>query len=177
MDGAISEGKFVITDSGVDVLVNELKIKHQMDLRASNLENSRDMLPSNVSHKYYTTFYYAETFGSHGVKSLRKIFTDLADPNNYPMYMHCTYGNDRTGTIVYLMGAVLGMDEKDLYTEWALSTFFSGTSFEKEMTEFLEIVQSYQGETLKDKISNYLISIGVTQEELDSFRNIMLSAE
>ena len=177
MDGAISQGKFVITEKGVDTLVNELKIKLQMDLRASNLENAKDLLPPEIPRKSYTTFSYAETFGKHGVKSLRKVFADLAEPSNYPIYAHCTYGGDRTGTIVYLMEAVLGVDEESLYNEWALSSFFSGTSFSKEMDEFVDIIKSYRGDSIQEKVSNYLLSIGVTQKQLDSFRQIMLTEE
>ena len=175
MDGAISEGKFVVKDEGVDTLVNHLNVKLQMDLRASNLKNSKDMLPSQVPHKYYSAFSYAEAFGEHGVKSLKKVFTDLADPANYPVYLHCTYGIDRTGTIVYLMGAVLGLDDDALYQEWALSTFFSGKlSFKKEMNEFVDIVQSFEGDTTQEKVTNYLLSLGITESQLESFKSIML---
>lgn len=178
LDGAISEGKFVITQDGIDTMQNVLKIRHQMDLRASNLENAKDSLPSNISHTKYTAFSYSETFGDHGVKALKKIFVDLADENNYPMYVHCTYGNDRTGTIIYLMGAVLGIDEASLYKEWALSMFFSGSSgFKVEMDEFLKTIDSFEGDTLQEKVSGYLISIGITQEQIDSFKNIMLESK
>ena len=174
LDGAQSEdGKFVITEAGIATMVNDLKIKHLMDLRQSNLD-SPELLPSSVSHTKYSAYAYAKAF-NEGERALKKIFTDLADESKYPMYVHCTYGCDRTGTIVYLMGAVLGMSEEDLYSEWALSLFFSGGStFKAEMDEFLQVINSFEGDTLQEKVSGYLISIGITQEQLDTFRNIML---
>ena len=76
------------------------------------------------------------------------------------------------------MGAVLGLEEDTLYKEWALSLFFSGGSiFKAEMEEFVQIIQSFEGNTLQEKVSGYLISIGITQEQLDSFRNIMLESK
>lgn len=91
--------------------------------------------------------------------------------------MHCAYGTDKTGTIAYLMGAVLGMDEVSLYKEWALSTFFTGGSFKAEMDEFVGIVKSFEGDTLQEKVCGYLLSIGITQEQLDSFKTIMLESK
>lgn len=174
LDGADSGGKFVITEKGIDTIVNDLNVKHQMDLRLSDLPNVKDMLPSQITHKYYNSRSYMEIFDKHGVKALKEVFSDLAKADNYPMYVHCTHGNDRTGTIVYLMGAVLGISEEDLYREWALSAFFSGGSFSEKMTDFIDTLKSYEGETMKDKVSNYLLSIGITQQQLDSFRQIML---
>ena len=43
---------------------------------------------------------------------------DIHEPldASYPIYMHCTYGMDRTGTMCYLLGALLGMSEEDIVT-------------------------------------------------------------
>src|SRR4051812_44889770 len=43
-----------------------------------------------------------ETFKLNSEEKFRKVFSTLADPANYPIYVHCTYGRDRTGLIIGL---------------------------------------------------------------------------
>ena len=38
----------------------------------------------------------------------------IADENRYPVYIHCTGGADRTGTLAFLINALLGVGEDDL---------------------------------------------------------------
>ncbi len=43
--------------------------------------------------------------------------------NNKNVYFHCTQGSDRTGTIAYLVEAILGVDNETKDREYELSTF------------------------------------------------------
>ena len=42
--------------------------------------------------------------------------------NDEKIYFHCTHGADRTGTIAYLIEALLGVDESDRITDYELTT-------------------------------------------------------
>ena len=100
----------------------------------------------------------------------------MANPNNYPMYLHCTYGADRTGVVVFLLQGILGVPEEKMFSEYRL-TAFANASFRnnKEIEIVASGFEGYEGETINEKIENYLIDyVGVSVEEIESIRNIML---
>ena len=173
LDGA-TENKYVITQGGLDLMINGLNIKSELDLRASNLEGTKDMLGIGVNHQYFSFLSYSEIFTEYGANKLREVFGALSKEENYPIYLHCTYGADRTGTVCYILEALLGMSEEDCYREWELSILTNGGAFYDEMDVFVDAIQKIKGSTLQEKVENYLISIGVTEIEIENIRKIML---
>ncbi len=170
LDGAV-DSNLKITENGISTMLDLLKIRTEMDLRKSGGE---DMLGSSVNHKYYNSSMYKYIFESDAANSTRKIFSDLANPENYPIYMHCTYGNDRTGTVCYILEALLGMSKNDILKEYQLSAFCYDDFSLTEMEEFITAFETLEGETHTEKAENYLLSIGVTEKEIESIRNIFL---
>ncbi len=57
------------------------------------------------------------------VKSLRTIFSTLADENSYPVYFHCNAGADRTGTLSFLIEGLLGVSYEDTIRDFELTSF------------------------------------------------------
>ena len=176
IDGAVEEG-FLITPEGVETMLNVLGIKTDMDLRMP--DESSDgayVLGDSVNHVYYSAPSYSSIFTSNSAASrIRVIFSDLADESNYPIYLHCTYGRDRTGTVCYLLEALLGLGEDDLMKEYQLSALYYGYIGIDEMTAFVTTFKSLPGETMSEKAEGYLLSIGVTAEEIANIRRIHLS--
>jgi hypothetical protein len=91
--------------------------------------------------------------------------------------MHCTYGQDRTGTICYLLEALLGVSDADLRKEYELSTFAHGSVALEDFVVFTTRISMLEGDTTQERVENYLLSIGVTAEEIASVRNIFLNPE
>ena len=56
-------------------------------------------------------------------RSLKGIFEVLADESNYPVYIHCNAGADRTGTVAFLINGLLGVSEADLIRDFELTSF------------------------------------------------------
>lgn len=174
LDGAV-ENKFFIKKQGIDKLINDFGIRSEFDLRSpqDNKENTHP-LGDKVKHTYYGAQMYTDIFEAQGSGAIKNIFSDLANQNNYPVYMHCTYGMDRTGTVCYLLGALLGVDKKDLMRDYQLSAFYYGEINNKDLNSFIVKLETYNGNTLQEKTENYLLSIGVTAQEIASIRNIFL---
>jgi len=107
-------------------------------------------------------------------EKIRDIFRDLANPANYPMYMHCTYGLDRTGTVCYLLEALLGADETDLIRDYELSALYHGHASGDTLDPLHTTLETYDGNNLSEKVASYLLSTGVTAEEIASIRSIFL---
>ena len=173
LDGAVYN-KYCITESGINTLVNEFGIRTEIDLRGEK-ENSRDMLGSTVKHNVYTSVYaYSDSLISYYFDSYRQLFSDLAKEENYPLYVHCSYGKDRTGTVIYLLQLLLGVSEEDAYREWELSVLLDGVLDYELMEDYIAALKELEGDTMQEKVENHLLSIGVTKAEIESIREILI---
>ncbi|MBQ9413551.1 MAG: tyrosine-protein phosphatase, partial [Clostridia bacterium] len=170
-DGAVLEGN-VLNENGLNRLVNEYGVKTQMDLRAEGTGEAAP-LGQSVLHKYYDAVSYDAIFTEEGKAKMKTIFEDLADESNYPIYMHCTYGIDRTGTVCYVLEAVLGLDTTQLQNEFALSNWYR-TFKQKDVNKIKTGLTAYGGANIKENAALYLLDCGVTQAQIDAIRDIFL---
>lgn len=174
LDGA-EEPKFTLTEVGKSFMLTQMNIKTEMDLRnKAETPGAMDMLGANVKHTYYAAPMYNAVFNADQSETMRRIFADLADPTQYPAYLHCTYGLDRTGTVCYLLGALLGVEQDDLMKDYELSVMCHGYVATEQMTAFVKQVNELPGVTLTEKVKHYMLSIGVTPAQIQSIRDIFL---
>lgn len=173
LDGAV-EPAYQLTDRGREDMLTVLGIRTELDLRASSVTAAGDVLGANVEHVYFGLPAYTQIFSEWGDECLRTLFSYLADERNYPIYLHCTYGLDRTGTACYLLEAMLGMKEEDLLREYDLSALSHGQASKDLMAEFISALKTLDGYTMQDKVEGYLLDAGVTQEQIERVRSIFL---
>lgn len=149
---------------------------YDMDLRSSEIYNGTYTSRLGVAHKFYGAGMYGEIFSKDAQWNLKQIFSDLADPGKYPMYMHCTWGQDRTGTIIYLLQGLLNVSEQDMRREYTLSGYVEPKLIDGAKIDVVAAgLQSYEGNTLQEKIVTFLkTEVGVTQAQIDSIRSILL---
>ena len=149
-------------------MLDVFSIKTDIDLRTQT-STSMDALGSRVEHRYYSMVVYSEIFTDEGKEKIRMVFADLANPDNYPIYLHCTYGCDRTGTVCYLLEALLGVSRGDCLKDYGLSNLTISS---------IQVVENglkdYEGSTLKEQTESYLLSCGVNEYQIESIRNIFL---
>ena len=171
-----------ITEEGIRTMSEVMGIKTEIDLRntTESLGITESFIPG-AELVYYTLGAYDTGIQNYG-ESYRKTFAKLARPESYPVYFHCTGGADRTGTVAFLVNALLGVDEATLIQDYEFTSFSvygernsQGTVY--RFAQFLTVLKAYEGDTLADKTENYLLSIGVTADEIYNIRAIMLGEE
>ena len=174
LDGAV-DGAYLISEEGKRTLLMDLGVKYDLDLRSPTVNATPvDILGQYVEHVYYDLGMYTDVFKPEYTENVRRVFSDLANPSNYPVYLHCTYGRDRTGTVCYILGALLGMSNEDLKRDYELSMFASGYIDVAGYASLITRFEMLEGSTNTEKAENYLLSVGVTAEEIASIKNIFL---
>ena len=174
LDGAV-EKDYHLTNKGLADMIEVLGIKMDMDLRGeAETPFASDALGSRVIHKYYSAGMYGDIFKEENKAVIRAIFQDLANPDNYPIYMHCTYGCDRTGTVCYLLEALLGVSRGDCLKDYGLSNRSLASSISSIIAVESGLKNFGENLTLKEQTELYLISCGLNMAEINSIRDIFL---
>lgn len=177
MDGLV-EPSYYLSKNDVESVMNQFNFAYDMDLRESSTYTGEYTSPlgSDVRHKFYTASAHLNIFNKKHHLVTKSIFSDLAKKENYPMYLHCTYGCDRTGTIIYLLQGLLGCSEEDMIKEYQLSGFFRADYADSTaMNSVAEKLNSYPGNNLSEKIEYFLTQeVGVSKSDIQSIRDILL---
>lgn len=175
LDGLVNVAYFIPADE-LDAVQETFGFAYDLDLRESSLYHGNYTSRLNIPHRFYTSPMYGQIYDSAWRERLQQIFSDLADPNKYPMYLHCTWGMDRTGTIVFLLQGILNMTEEDMVNEYKLTSYVhSNIADSTNMDVIISGMARYEGNTLNERIVTFLTTvIGVTDEEIASIRSIFL---
>ena len=163
--------------------LKRLKIRTEIDLR----EEARDTVDFTVGEligmrrAFLPIDAYASFFDREYRNSLKGIFKLLANPQNYPIYFHCWGGADRTGTLAFVIGALLGMPYEKLIYEYeftSLSVFGIRTRNYSEFCAFIEKFMALEGDSLSDKAYAFLRKqVGVTDKQIASIKGILLDTQ
>jgi hypothetical protein len=110
-----------------------------------------------------------------GSKKLLACLNVFANKDNFPVYVHCVLGRDRTGTVVGVLLALCGVSKEEIVYDYELS-FFSRigrdpeTDVLKQLGSFydtLDYLCSFDGSSLRECTENYLLSIGMKRETME----------
>ena len=179
LDGKV-EPTYKLNESGKEVMLDELFISYDMDLRGNR--SVAPALGEDVPRDFFTMRYYSEIFQDKNKAVMGQIMKEFAKPENYPIYVHCTYGADRTGTVCFLLEALLGAEKEDLLLEYTLTGFaFPHVSLDRtdatNPPKFLQFVKDFEalaGDTYAEKAETYCKSVGLTDNEIASIRSLLL---
>ena len=114
---------------------------------------------------------------------------------NKPVHFHCSLGRDRTGTLSILLMGLLGVREGDIAKEYELTYFapvgysvsssdkqsnptpiFKNTRMQWVYSDVVPYFWELAGDgTFAQGVEKYLLEVaGVSQKDIDDFRNLML---
>lgn len=164
------------TDAGLRVLRDELHIACDLDLRGVQAEIRESPLGPAVRHLFHPIQAYTNFLTRIPVSSA--CLRAFADRTNYPMYVHCAGGADRTGTVIFLIQGLCGVSEADLCADYELTSYelgrrdrcWSRYAFNAFVTE----IKKFPGKTLQDRIEYlFLNRFGITADEIRAIRSIL----
>jgi protein tyrosine/serine phosphatase len=168
-----------ITPEGQRVLVEQLGIRTDIDLRGPGEERSPALDSDRVRYVNIPLSSYDMIASPDDTVRYRALFHLLAEEETYPVFIHCWGGADRTGTVAFLIGAMLGMYAEDLYADYeltSLSIWGERRSDGEPFVEMLQLLQLFapQGATLQAQVERYLRVIGVTGEAVAKIRSHLI---
>ncbi len=112
----------------------------------------------------------------------------LSDENNYPVYIHCMGGAERTGMIALFLRALAGENDECIHLDYeltGLSCYAYGRAegalengFRSRNSdyyiEFLNILDTYApAEPLSIKVRKFLNDCGVSEACMEKIKNII----
>lgn len=105
------------------------------------------------------------------------IFNTIANCDNEPAMLHCTYGADRTGIATFYLEALLGMDLNDIRRDYVWTKFTQGRDPNPngELAKWIQKTEdTYEGENFAEKMKQHLMSKGISEETLEHIREIFI---
>ncbi len=173
-----------ITDAGREFAICDLGIKTDLDIRSSTEAAGGSPFGSDVKHINANGPYYHQIFEKEYQEALATEIKTFADPDNYPIYAHCSLGRDRTGTIVMLIQGLLGVDKNTIMMDYQLSFFSSKGCQDGAAADYMlntNMLNAYNSisryspkETFSEDVEAFMLDIGVTEEEIASIKSILL---
>ena len=177
--GADLDAWYPMSKANKRYMVEELGIKSEIDMRYA------EMVPDKVNSRlgenvklFFRPINAYNSFTPEQCALFRDTIKVFADADNYPIYFHCSGGVDRTGEIAFLINGLLGVPEEKLFDDYELSSLsrfprhHDINYFKKWRTKIAAYAPA--GATVQEQVEKYLLAIGVTAEEINSIRSIML---
>lgn len=169
-----------ITEEGKRTMLEELGVKTEIDVRLNDDSENGGITSSPLGNGVTYLNIPMEWDGkmlADNKEQVVKVFSALADEENYPLFIHCNIGTDRTGMLSFMINALLGVPEDELKKDFVFSNF-GNIGGKRPLDKLLEsdyyitIMQS-EGSTLSEKTYNCLVETGVPAEDLDALIEIM----
>lgn len=161
------------------VFVKDLGIKTEIDLRYDVVGVEFDtMLGPTINYLQIPMLEYGDVYNDFAPENIRRIFALLSDPETYPVYVHCAAGADRTGTVIFLILAALGVSDDDIIYEYNLtSTSCDWVNFNRPLINNMlkKMEMRYPtASSLGDKLRACLKELGVTDQTVEKLKDLLL---
>lgn len=172
--------KVEITEKGIAAMRDGMGVISEIDLRLvyNNETGGITSSPLGDDVNYYSCpmEWNVGNILTDNKEMVKRVFSLLADEDNYPVIYHCNIGTDRTGLFAFLINGLMGVSEDDLYRDYLFSNFgkINGSrNISGIQNTYIKTVKGYGGETLSEKIENCLIDLGVPAGDLEAIKTLL----
>lgn len=176
--GQLSNNNVAIATAWDIAELKALGIKVELDIRAaSEQDRTTSVLGDGVEFLSKPTANNAvgllKNHPDEAVAILNAIFTAVAADK--PIYFHCQAGADRTGTIAFVLLALLGVDHVSLDIDYELTSFYDSRKRNASpWPEQWTYINGFTGDSPKEKVTAWALANGITQTQIDAFRAKMI---
>ena len=178
-DGTMKPGKERLNDFARKYAKKTLGIRTDIDLRSDRecFGMTGSPLGPEVKWLHVSSSAYSGFHKQGGKEAFAKVFRAFLDAERYPLVFHCIAGADRTGSLAFVLEALLGVDEDDLYRDWEVTGFSKSKLDFRHETRFDKLVKgfdAYPGATIHERVVAFVKSCGFTDADIARFRDLML---
>ena len=176
------EDKSELNDHGRLIILRDLGIKTELDLRGDDDMDENPVVPELRVYRFLGGSYY-ETFPECDYReALRGTVRVLLDESNYPIYMHCAAGADRTGTVAYYLESILGVPVDDIMLGYKITGLslhdyeMDGWYKKRDVEKHLGLLWGKYGKDVpfRELMKLDLMDLGFTEDDFDKLRRIFL---
>jgi len=164
-----------VAEEGVAAL-RELGIRTDLDLRAGGQPALDESEARWVSAPVEP---YGNIVVSEFVPGYKRAFDTFSDPARYPILLHCAGGVDRTGTVAFLLEALLGLELSSLLQDYELTSLSTVAprshtceGFQRLLSELAKFGEP--SDPPRAKVERYLLSIGIMPTQMQTIRGLLL---
>lgn len=173
------KGKIRVSEADRRLCTECLGIRTDLDLRVDFEVWGMDGSPLGPAVRWVRvpTLSYAGFGRPNGIERFKRDFALFLDRQNYPVIFHCIGGADRTGSLAFVLNALLGVDEDELEKDWELTAFNTVNPLFRHCDRYdklLQVFAAYEGRTINERVLNWALANGVTDSDIRTFREIML---
>ncbi len=180
-DGTMKPGKVRLNDAARKYAKKTLGIRTDIDLRTDRecFGMTGSPLGPEVTWLHVPSSDYGGFHKTGGKEAFAKVFRAFLDEARYPIVFHCIAGADRTGSLAFVLEALLGVDEDELYSDWEVTGFsISILDFRHEtrLDKLVKGFDAYPGATIHERVVAFVKSCGFTDADVARFRELMLES-
>lgn len=169
---------------------DKMNIRLDMDLRDgrdlflndSNPDNDLTFTPlgDSVEWKNEMVDQHTEVFSKFTyyqnncwTRCIRYIINTLKQGKS--VYIHCTFGADRTGTLAMLIEALCGVSESDISKDYELTSWYHDRCRTRDYWGAnINFIKTHIGTTLKECAESYCIRAGLSKQEIADLRSLLV---
>ena len=178
--GSYAPASLDMDASARDFYRGQMKVRTELDLRSKYEAFAQTASPLGPDVRYFHVpgVQYAELVTDEGRAAFREELKVALDPANYPLAVHCVVGADRTGSLLYVLGSLLGVSADELWQDWEATHFWYPNAKVNSKTRLralpTALKKAYPGVDEPEAVRRYVLSLGFTESDIVRFQEALL---